>query len=144
MAKVDFLGVLLIFYIFSFFDLNGNYLCDFQDNLGPTRLFAFINLSYLPSRTIYMKDRWTMNSQILIEQILVLKYRRVLQNKGINCSGEDPDPVIFDLPDPVLFWPDPTCNNAYIKLFPFLTKYSNQNQHIQVLTMPKKCRLIIH
>ena len=37
------------------------------------------------------------------------------------------DPLIFGLPDPLLFSPDldPTCNNGNIKLFSSGTKYSN-------------------
>ena len=39
----------------------------------------------------------------------------------ISARDEDPDPLIFGLPDPdpLLFSPDrdPTCNNVYIKLF---------------------------
>ena len=40
-------------------------------------------------------------------------------NNTNNVRNEDPDPVIFGLPDPVLFSfdPDPTCNNGFIKLF---------------------------
>ena len=40
-----------------------------------------------------------------------------------ETRDEDPDPVIFGTPDPVLFStdpdpdPDPTCNNGFIKLF---------------------------
>ena len=35
-----------------------------------------------------------------------------------KSKDEDPDPVIFGPPDPVLFTtdPDPTCNNGFIKL----------------------------
>ena len=37
----------------------------------------------------------------------------------LKTRDEDPDPVIFGPPDPVLFStdPDPTCNNGVIKLF---------------------------
>ena len=37
----------------------------------------------------------------------------------VSAKDEDPDPVIFAPPDPVLFStdPDPTCNNGFIKLF---------------------------
>ena len=40
---------------------------------------------------------------------------------GQFVRDEDPDPVIFGPPDPVLFSTDPdsdpTCNNGFIKLF---------------------------
>ena len=38
-----------------------------------------------------------------------------------KSKDEDPDPVFFGPPDPVLFStdpdPDPTCNNGFMKLF---------------------------
>ena len=39
------------------------------------------------------------------------------------------DPLIFGLPDPVFFSsdPDPTCNNGYIFLFSFWTKYKPES-----------------
>ena len=37
-------------------------------------------------------------------------------------SGEDTDPLIFGLPDPVLFSSDPTCNNVYYRIIFILNK----------------------
>ena len=55
-----------------------------------------------------------------------------------NTRDEDPDPLIFGLPEPLLFStdpdPDPTCNNGYIKLFS-LEQNINQNHQIQATTI---------
>ena len=49
-----------------------------------------------------------------------------LRNLSPEPSGEDPDPVIFGLPDPLLFLPDsdPTCNNVYICHFYTYLRYT--------------------
>ena len=47
--------------------------------------------------------------------------RRMQPSTKSRDEDEDPDPLIFGHPDPVLFStdqdPDPTCNNGFIKLF---------------------------
>ena len=47
---------------------------------------------------------------------------------------EDPNPVIFGPPDPVLFStdPDPTCNNGFIKLFLSWTKYKSESTNSSI------------
>ena len=44
------------------------------------------------------------------------------------------DPLIFGLPDPVLFStdPDPTCNNGFIKLFSSGTKYKQESTNSSI------------
>ena len=46
-----------------------------------------------------------------------------------NFRDEDPDPVIFGPPDPVLFStdPDPTCNNGIIKLSKYKSESTNSS-----------------
>ena len=45
----------------------------------------------------------------------------------MNTRDEDPDPVIFGSPDPVLF---STCNNGFIKYI-YLEQNINQKKQIQ-------------
>ena len=48
------------------------------------------------------------------------------------------DPVIFGLPDPILFSTDPdpdpdhTYNNGFIKLFLYLTKYKSESTNSSI------------
>ena len=75
-----------------------------------------------------------------VQQVLVVyqHIKEILSRAGVciffcRKSGrdEDPDPLIFGVsdPDPLLFSsdPDPTCNNGYIKLFSFSTKYKPES-----------------
>ena len=41
---------------------------------------------------------------------------------GCWTSGYDSDPVIFDLPDPVLFWPDHTPYTLFIGKIAYITE----------------------
>ena len=42
---------------------------------------------------------------------------------SVYFGPQDPDPLFFGPPDPDLDL-DPTCDNGFIKLFSFLTKYN--------------------
>ena len=79
--------------------------------------------------------RWRMNlasSYILFHVRYIIS--RIKLIKKSFCSKfhvfiltemRIPDPVILCLPDPMNFSldPDPTCNNGFIKLFSYWTKY---------------------
>ena len=49
----------------------------------------------------------------------------LLKTSEENTRDEDPDPVLFSTD------PDPTCNNGFIKLFSFLTKYKQESTSLK-------------
>ena len=80
---------------------------------APTNLWTPMKMM-----TLYL--RLSGSARLKVDRMLVINLPDISSTPGL-ARDEDPDPVIFGPPDPVLFStdpdPDPTCNNGFIKLF---------------------------